>query len=76
MTFRIAQVSDTHLSADKPFFVGNFKRIGEALRALPPDLVLNSGDISLSGETKENDLSAARAPVSYTHLTLPTIYSV
>ena len=61
MTFRIAQISDTHLSAEKPFFVGNFERIGEALRATLPDLVLNSGDISLSGESKESDLSAARA---------------
>ena len=61
MTFRIAQISDTHLSADKPFFVGNFERIGEALRASRPDLVLNSGDISLSGKSKESDLSAARA---------------
>ena len=33
MTFRIAQISDTHLSDDKPFFVDNFVRIGEALRA-------------------------------------------
>ena len=61
MTFRIAQISDTHLSAEKPFFVGNFERIGEALRATPPDLVLNSGDITLSGESKESDLSAAWA---------------
>lgn len=61
MTFRIAQISDTHLSAEKPFFVGNFERIGEALRADRPDLVLNSGDISLSGESKESDLSAGRA---------------
>lgn len=53
--------SDTHLSAEKPFFVGNFERIGAALRAARPDLVLNSGDISLSGETEESDLSAARA---------------
>ena len=61
MTFHIAQISDTHLSAEKPFFVGNFERVGEALRAIRPDLVLNSGDISLSGESKESDLSAARA---------------
>ena len=61
MTFRIAQISDTHLSAEKPFFVGNFERIGEALRAARPDLVLTSGDISLSGKSRENDLSAARA---------------
>jgi 3',5'-cyclic-AMP phosphodiesterase len=61
MTFRIAQISDTHLSAEKPFFIGNFERVGEALRAVRPDLVLNTGDISLSGKSKESDLSAARA---------------
>ena len=61
MTFRIAQISDTHLSAEKPFFIGNFELIAEALRAVRPDLVLNSGDISLSGESKESDLSVARA---------------
>jgi len=61
MTFRIAQISDTHLSDDKPFFVDNFVRIGEALRADRPDLVLNSGDISLDGASNESDLAAARA---------------
>ena len=49
MTFRIAQISDTHLSDAKPFFVDNFIRIGEALRESRPDLVVNSGDISLDG---------------------------
>jgi len=61
MTFRIAQISDTHLSDSKPFFVDNFVRIGEALRATKPDLVLNSGDISLDGASREEDLAAARA---------------
>jgi 3',5'-cyclic AMP phosphodiesterase CpdA len=61
MTFRIAQISDTHLSGEKPFFVDNFARIGEALRADPPDLVLNSGDIALDGASNESDLAAARA---------------
>jgi 3',5'-cyclic-AMP phosphodiesterase len=61
MTFRVAQISDTHLSDDKPFFVDNFRRIGEALRADRPDLVLNSGDISLDGASTESDLAAARA---------------
>lgn len=61
MTFRIAQISDTHLSDDKPFFVDNFRRVGEALRADAPDLVLNSGDISLDGASNETDLAAARA---------------
>ncbi|HEV7546689.1 MAG TPA: metallophosphoesterase, partial [Reyranella sp.] len=61
MTFRIAQISDTHLSGDKPFFVDNFVRIGEALRDDRPDLVLNSGDIALDGASNESDLAAARA---------------
>jgi Icc protein len=66
MTFRIAQISDTHLSDHKPFFVDNFVRIGEALRADRPDLVLNSGDITLDGAASdakrgESDLAAARA---------------
>src|SRR3990167_9272439 len=61
MTFRLAQISDTHLSDDKPFFVDNFVRIGEALRKTRPDLVLNSGDVSLDGASNEADLLAARA---------------
>src|SRR6185436_15339202 len=60
MTFRIAQISDTHLSETKPFFVDNFVRVGEALRASKPDLVLNTGDITLNGAAHETDLAAAR----------------
>lgn len=60
MTFRIAQISDTHLSESKPFFVENFVRIGEALRSAKPDLVLNTGDITLDGASRESDLAAAR----------------
>jgi 3',5'-cyclic AMP phosphodiesterase CpdA len=60
MTFRIAQISDTHLSETKPFFVDNFVRIGEALRSTKPDLVLNTGDITLDGASQESDLAAAR----------------
>jgi 3',5'-cyclic-AMP phosphodiesterase len=60
MTFRIAQISDTHLSDGKPFFVDNFVRIGEAIRRSAPDLLLNSGDISLDGARDEADLAAAR----------------
>jgi Icc protein len=72
MIFRIAQISDTHLSDDKPFFVANFRRVGEALRADPPDLVLNSGDISLDGASCETDLAAAR--VLHDAMGLPTRY--
>ncbi len=60
MAFRIAQVSDTHLSAAKPFFVENFRRIGEAIARERPDLVVNTGDISLDGAHSEGDLAEAR----------------
>ncbi len=60
MTFRIAQISDTHLSDSKPFFVDNFVRVGEAIRENKPDLLLNSGDISLDGAGREADLAAAK----------------
>jgi 3',5'-cyclic AMP phosphodiesterase CpdA len=60
MSFRIAQISDTHLSEARPFFVDNFVRIGEALRASKPDLVVNTGDISLDGASQESDLAASR----------------
>jgi len=58
--FRIAQISDTHLSAAKPFFIGNFRRITEAIAAAGCDLLLNSGDISLDGADSEADLAASR----------------
>lgn len=61
MAFRIAQISDTHLSAAKPFFVDNFGRIGEAVRASKPDLVVNSGDITLDGASRDGDLAAGLA---------------
>ncbi len=60
MTFRIAQISDTHLSAGKPFFVPNFTRIAEGAAADAPDLLVNTGDISLDGVTCEADLAEAR----------------
>src|SRR5262245_13172411 len=60
MTFRIAQISDTHLSRDKPFFAGNFASVAAAVSASTPDLVVNTGDMSLDGAGGESDLAEAR----------------
>ena len=46
MTFRIAQISDTHLSRDKPLFAESFARVAGHIRAHPPDLVINTGDMA------------------------------
>lgn len=59
MTVRIAQISDTHLSRGRPFFIGNFERIADDLRLRKPDIVINSGDLSLDGADVEDDLAFA-----------------
>jgi Icc protein len=60
MTYRIAQLSDTHLSQSRSFFVENFRRIAAAIRAARPDVVINTGDLALDGTGNEDDLAAAR----------------
>lgn len=61
MTTTIAQISDTHLSDDRPYFNANFERLAEALRAAKPDLVINTGDATLDGCDREADLRCAKA---------------
>jgi Icc protein len=60
MTYRIAQISDTHLGREKPYFVANFLRVGAHLAKGRPELVLNSGDMSLDGSANEEDLAESR----------------
>jgi 3',5'-cyclic-AMP phosphodiesterase len=60
MIFRLAQISDSHLSADRPFFAANFNLVAEAVSASKPDLVVNTGDVSLDGVAAEGDLAEAR----------------
>jgi len=61
MTVRIAHISDTHIGESRPVFNGNFERLAEALRADRPDLVINTGDLSLDGADHEADLRRAKA---------------
>lgn len=58
--FRLAQISDTHLSAAKPFFIANFEQGCAEIRRRGADLVVNSGDITLNGADEEGDFLAAR----------------
>ncbi|MBP0445300.1 metallophosphoesterase [Roseomonas sp. SSH11] len=61
MAFRLAQISDTHLSARVPAFSANFDHLAEHLRGLRPDLVINTGDLSLDGADQDEDLALARS---------------
>ncbi len=61
MITRIAQVSDAHLSATRPFFAGNFAKVAGAVRAAKPSLMLVTGDLSLDGADGDADLAHAVA---------------
>ncbi len=56
-TFKLIQVSDTHLSRERPFFVPNWDAVVAHVNAAQPDLVINSGDIALNGENVPDDLA-------------------
>ncbi len=60
MSFVIAQITDTHLALTKPFFRDNFAAATAALRASRPDLVINTGDVSVNGADLREDLVAAK----------------
>ena len=53
------QISDTHLSRRKTFFNANFDAIAARIAASAPDLVINSGDLSLDGAAQPDDLAFA-----------------
>jgi 3',5'-cyclic AMP phosphodiesterase CpdA len=59
MTVRLVQISDTHLSPSTDAFVPNARRLWEALHESPPDLIVNTGDISLDGADSLEDLAFA-----------------
>ena len=61
MEFRIAQISDTHLSADRPHFLPNFRLVAAALAARRPDLVVNTGDMTLDGADAPAELVFVRS---------------
>jgi alkaline phosphatase D len=55
----ILQLSDAHLSPRNTLFRGNLARIRALAEAAPPDLVVASGDLSLDGADREEDLALA-----------------
>lgn len=58
--FRVIQVSDTHLSREKPWFLPNFEIVAGIVAARRPDLVVNTGDLALDGANRDDDLAFAR----------------
>lgn len=55
----ILQLSDAHLSPRNTLFRGNLARIRDAVAATPLDLVVATGDLSLDGADRDEDLALA-----------------
>jgi DNA repair exonuclease SbcCD nuclease subunit len=60
-SFRLTQISDTHLSASFPEFVQNFHRVSQHINDNRPDLVINSGDVAFDALDHPDDLDFARS---------------
>ena len=59
-TFKLVQISDTHLSEQRPQFVGNFEIASDWIADAKPDLVVHSGDIAVEATAREDDLRFSR----------------
>lgn len=58
---RLVQVSDTHLSRARGYFVENYRVFLDEMARERPDVVIHSGDVSLNGPDEADDLAFARA---------------
>jgi 3',5'-cyclic AMP phosphodiesterase CpdA len=54
---RIVQISDTHLSRDRPQFLDNWPPLAAWIADQHPDLVIHTGDVTVDGAGGDADLS-------------------
>ncbi len=59
MSFRVTQISDTHLSPKRPWAVPNFEAVLGHLARRRPDLVINTGDLVLDDPDDDEDIAFA-----------------
>lgn len=59
--FRAILISDTHLGEKTQHFRANWTRVADWIRTEAPDLVINTGDLSLDGADLSVDLDMAAA---------------
>jgi 3',5'-cyclic AMP phosphodiesterase CpdA len=57
---RIVQISDTHLSPDKPHFVENWAPLAAWIADQHPDLVIHTGDVTADAPVSK--LTSASPP--------------
>ncbi|HEY1259122.1 MAG TPA: metallophosphoesterase [Stellaceae bacterium] len=56
---RIIQITDTHLSANKAHFAGNWPPLARWIESEQPDLVIHSGDVTVDGAGLDDDMAHA-----------------
>src|ERR1700755_880566 len=66
-SFRIVQISDTHLSRLHPQFVGNYEVASDFANASKPDLVIHSGDLAVEATARADDLVFAKEAMESLH---------
>ena len=77
MVFKLSQENKNNLDEE---YKAAFDKISKLKKALAPDIMLKFyayyKQANFGNKTKVKSGSDVRSAVSYTHLTLPTIYSV
>ncbi|MFN6953558.1 MAG: metallophosphoesterase family protein [Acetobacteraceae bacterium] len=63
-TIRLWQVSDTHLSAEHPFFQPNWDAFARLAETGRPDLVVHAGDLALEAPERPGDLDRGHASLA------------
>lgn len=54
---KIIQITDTHVSPNKPHFNGNWEPLARWINDSGADLVIHTGDLSVDGADKDEDLA-------------------
>ena len=60
-SIRIVQVSQTHVSRKRAYFVDNWDVFVDEMSRTRPDLIVHSGDVAFDGAADEDDLAFARS---------------
>jgi 3',5'-cyclic AMP phosphodiesterase CpdA len=73
MAFRVLQVSDTHVSGDRPCFNGNARAAFRHAPVVDADLVIHTGDVALDAVSRPRELAVAKGmaddcPVPVRHI--------
>lgn len=72
-SFRVIQISDIHLSGERPYFFHNWNVVVERINENPPDLVICTGDLTFNGADLEEDLAFARTQIERIRTTVRVV---